>query len=72
MVPFGVKDPLKGKRVVEIIKENGLWNEELIKEVFLPVDVDTILSMPRRKSRTDDVIIWSKDPKGLFSIKKKR
>lgn len=50
--PFGVQDKLKEKRVKEIIKDDESWNETLIKEVFLPSDADTILSMPRKKVKS--------------------
>lgn len=57
MMSLGVKENLKDKRVVEIIiKEDGLWNEELIREAL-------------RKTRHKDEIVWGKDSKGLFFVK---
>lgn len=68
-IPLGVKDHLKGRRVVDIIKEDGSWKEDIIREAFLPSDAEAILDMPRRPVSKNDEIILGKDSKGLFSVK---
>lgn len=55
--PVLVKQELKRKRVEEIVNVDGSWKEETIKDSFLPCDVDTILSMPKRNINKEDEII---------------
>ena len=49
--------------VFELIDEDtGEWNATLIKQVFLPDEARTILSMPRSHRRANDRIIWAYTP----------
>lgn len=54
---------------MEILNSDGTWKEEVIKDSFLPCDVETILNMPKRNMTTEDEIIWGKDLKGIFTVK---
>lgn len=56
-------------KVSELISPvTGGWDEELIKEVFWPKDVPSILAIPIR-SGFEDKVAWHFDPRGTFSTK---
>lgn len=56
--------------VSDLLKEDtGHWNEVLIGEVFLPPDVDAILSMPRRRANSEDFWSWGWENTGVFTVK---
>lgn len=46
----------------------GTWDEELIREVFWPEDVQSILAIPI-KPGFEDMVAWHYDPRGIFSTK---
>jgi hypothetical protein len=56
-------------KVSELIDANsGSWNQALIEQYFLPVDVPIILSIPLR-DQADDFVAWHFDTKVIFSVK---
>lgn len=56
-------------KVSELISPvTGTWDEELIRGVFWPEDVQSILSIPI-KPGFDDMVAWHFDPRGTFSTK---
>jgi hypothetical protein len=56
-------------RVCELIDPATLqWDEELIRNIFWQMDVDTILSTPIR-DEFEDYYAWQPDSKGNFSVK---
>lgn len=67
--PMFVPEHLKGKRVEFLIKRNGEWDEDLIKNSFLAADSEEILKIPLENNNISDEIIWDIDPKGVFSGK---
>ena len=50
-------------------KENLEWNTELVKEIFLPQDVEAILSIPISESHARDRMVWAEDKKGNFTVR---
>ncbi|KAL0010668.1 hypothetical protein SO802_005776 [Lithocarpus litseifolius] len=55
--------------ISELIDEDtGEWNATLIKQIFIPDEARTILSMPRSHRRANDRIIWAYTPKGNFTV----
>lgn len=64
-----VPDQLRGARVQNMIKENGQWNEVLIRESLLPCDAVDILNIPLSRANLEDEIIWAINNKGKFSEK---
>lgn len=44
--PMVVLKEFKGIRVKELIMGNVIWNEDLIKKCFIPMDAKDILSIP--------------------------
>ena len=45
------------------------WDAELIQELFLPDDVNSILSLPAGHSNTADRLVWNFEKNGLFSVR---
>lgn len=60
--------PLESTISKLIDEDTGEWNATLIKQVFLPDEDRTILSMPRSHRRVNDHIIWAYTPKGNFTV----
>ena len=46
----------------------SLWDEQLVRDTFWPVDAATILQIPLREG-ADDFIAWQFDPKGVHTVR---
>ena len=57
------------RRVSELIDEAGQWKAELIRETFLPIDVDIILKLKPSRRLEDDVLAWQPESSGIFSVR---
>jgi hypothetical protein len=56
-------------KVQELINPvDGQWDEELVRQTFMEIDVQTILAIPLREE-FEDCVAWQFDCKGLFSVK---
>lgn len=56
--------------VSEIIDHStASWREDMIQQVFLPVDAEAILQIPLCTRQVDDFWAWHEDPKGRFSVR---
>jgi hypothetical protein len=49
--------------------DSGQWNEELIREIFIPVDAAAILRIPLRSQDDDDCWAWEPEKHGIYSVK---
>lgn len=48
------------EKVAQLIdSESGLWKAELIKEIFIPHEAETILSFPLSPRLLEDSVIWA-------------
>ena len=47
----------------------GRWEEDLILDNFVSVDVERILRIPLSTQLTEDFVAWHFDSKGIFSVK---
>ena len=57
-------------RVSELIHtERNSWKEEVIRQLFLPVDTDTILGIPLSIRLPGDRIIWVETNNGCFTVR---
>ena len=57
-------------RVSELIHtERKSWKEEVIRQLFLPVDAETILGIPLSIRLPGDRIIWAETNNGYFTIR---
>lgn len=56
-VPCWVQDEWKNKKVSDLLEKNGGWKEECIKDIFIPMEAEEILSIPRGNNRANDEII---------------
>lgn len=52
-----------------IHSSTATWNETLIHDRFVPLDVTWILSMPIYPSRDPDKILWKLSKDGMFSVR---
>lgn len=58
------------KKVAQPIdSETGLWKVELIKEMFIPHEAKTILSIPIRPRIPDDSLVWAWSKNIFFTIR---
>jgi hypothetical protein len=48
--------------------DNGLWDEELIRAIFLPIDACAILRIPVRPQE-DDWWAWEPEKHGEYTVK---
>ena len=46
----------------------GEWNTSLLKQIFLPDNVNTILSIPLGSFKLRDCLIWAYTPWGIFTV----
>jgi len=62
----------RGRNLLTTVNElinpiTGLWDEDLIKALFWPVDANRILQIPLRPGR-EDVVAWHHNTNGYFSV----
>ncbi|XP_075633488.1 uncharacterized protein LOC142605945 [Castanea sativa] len=56
--------------VISLIDEDSkCWKSNLVRELFLPFEAETILRIPLSFSLPDDKIIWVGNRRGEFSVK---
>ena len=63
----------RGRTVVNKVSDlinpiTGIWDEELVRDVFWPEDAGLILSIPLIPGY-EDFLAWHYDPRGVFSVK---
>ena len=44
------------------------WNTSLLQQLFLPDDVNAILSIPLGSPKLRDRLIWAYTPRGVFTV----
>ena len=67
---MGSLDADANMRVADLIDtEAGCWREELVRQLFLSIDVDIILQIPLCTSWPEDKLIWHYTADGLFSVR---
>lgn len=49
--------------------ENRTWDEQLISELFWPIDVQRILNIPLSIGMMEDFVSWHYNKNGIFSVK---
>ena len=58
------------KMVRDLMKEGDReWDIELVKSLFLPRDVEAILSTPLSNLVTKDRLVWAEDKKVRFTVR---
>ena len=58
------------RTVDELIDQhNGSWDEQLIKDIFLPIDANNILAIPLSPHLQEDFVAWYKTKNILFSVR---
>ena len=59
-----------GENVANLIThDKAEWNGDLVRSIFLPFEVETILSIPISSMNSTDSQVWAKTPNGIFSVK---
>ena len=49
--------------------ELNMWDEELLNDLFWPVDVQRILHIPLARGMMEDFVSWHLSKDGIFSVK---
>ena len=58
------------RTVDELIDQhNGSWDEQLIRDIFLPIDANNILAIPLSPHLQEDFVAWHKTKNFLFSVR---
>lgn len=52
-----------------IDREMGCWKSELIKDLFLPHEANSILAIPLTQMHVSDSIVWTATANGVFSVR---
>ena len=52
-----------------IQQSSGTWNSTLIDQIFLPSDAELIKSIPLSMRVRDDVVVWSREKNGIYSVR---
>lgn len=56
-------------KVSELLQSPGVWNYDLIQALFLPQDVDSIMSIPLVAGMGGDTAIWHYRKDGKYSVR---
>lgn len=57
-------------KVFDFIDQPGsCWNRQLVEQFFLPHEAAVIMKIPLKKYPNRDQLIWSKEGKGLFTVR---
>jgi hypothetical protein len=57
-------------KVSELINhDTGSWDEEILRDIFWPVDVQRILQIPLATNMMQDFVSWHLSRNGIFSVK---
>ncbi|KAK4401746.1 hypothetical protein Sango_0915300 [Sesamum angolense] len=68
ITPVAVHEP--NLLVSELVDdESGEWKVSRLREIFLPIDIETILSIPLGRTIQPDLIVWHYMKDGRFSIR---
>ncbi|KAL2937195.1 hypothetical protein RDABS01_020644, partial [Bienertia sinuspersici] len=57
------------KRLTRLHDERSCWREDVLQEVFLPIDVERIRSIPISSRLPDDVLYWNVSKDGEFRVR---
>lgn len=55
--------------MVNLITDCGVWNEELVRSIFLLYKADAILDIPLNRRGGKDIQIWKGTENGIYSVK---
>lgn len=47
----------------------GSWDEQLVRETFLAIDVSRILAIPLSQNGMEDFVAWKYTKNGLFTVR---
>ena len=57
------------RTVDELIDQhNGSWDEQLIKDIFLPIDANNILAIPLSPHLQEDFVAWHNSRTRIFLL----
>ena len=57
------------RRVAELLDASGAWRLDLLQRHFLPADVHTITNIRTSTRITNDMIAWSPEKNGIFTVR---
>lgn len=56
-------------KVDTLINTNGMWNESLIRFLFIPVEAESIMDITLNRRGCSDSRIWTGSTNGIYSVK---
>ena len=57
------------RRVAELLDDRGNWRMDVLKQYFLPVDVEEIIKIRASARLGEDVLAWAPERSGVFSVR---
>lgn len=56
-------------KVANLITDGGVWNEELVRSIFLPYEAEAILDILLNRRSFKDIRIWKRTENRKYSVK---
>jgi hypothetical protein len=66
--PISQRNRCRLKWVADFLAPDGSWDSQLLRQYFLPVDVEDILKIKTSQHHNDDFIAWHPNKRGIFSV----
>ena len=60
---------LEGTMVSCLINKEHKWNENMIRQHFMPEDIERIMQIPLPRCPELDELLWAYDKQGIYSVK---
>lgn len=68
-VQYQVREGCEGWRVSNLIDQSrGVWNISLLRDLFVPEEVDVISRIPLSMSNAPNRLIWRSSKDGKFTV----
>lgn len=67
--PITPKGTCRVKWVSELIGMDGRWNEQMVNQIFWPIDAEMILKIQLPTREGEDFLAWHPDRLGIFSVR---
>jgi hypothetical protein len=67
--PITPKGTCRVKWVSELIGMDGRWNEQMVNQIFWPIDAEMILKIQLPTREAEDFLAWHPDRLGIFSVR---
>lgn len=67
---LGVTESMRNILLCDLLHPTQSWNENLIRQIFFPIDADIICALPSSRLGVGDELIWHFDRFGRYTTTK--